>query len=82
MHPRVVSAFVLVSAINREGHRVSGGLIHVPRVKATCPSRHAGGGHGVGNRVVTGPSDRTAFRDRYVDGGIVEALRAADTVRD
>ncbi len=82
VHPWVVGALVLIRAINREGHGVSGGLIHVPRVEAACPRGDAGGGYSVRNRIVVSPSYLTAFRDGYIDGGIVEALRATHTIRE
>src|SRR5438094_10637021 len=72
VHPWVVGAHVLIGAIDREGQCVSGVLIHVPRVKPTCPrGKSASGCHRVWNRIVVGPSYLTAICDCYACRDIV-----------
>lgn len=78
----MVGTLVLVRPIDREGHSVGRVLIHIPRVKATCSRRYAGGSHSVWNRVIVGPGHFATLCNRYVSGDIVEALRGADALWD
>jgi len=83
MHPWMVGALVLVRAIDCEGHRVSGILIHVPRVKVACPGgERAGGRNRVGDRIAVSPGNLATFRNCCASRDIVEALCAPDTFRD